>query len=188
MAQIIDGAKVLQGGGNERLEANLSEKVKAAAEASLVRLFPEFHEADDDRWAQVIERARRGDEHPLEAVEFSGKTDEHPVGAAVLLFVGSGKKGRDVRAHFSAPPYGWPRDAVDAALISLFGAGHLRATADGVALRPLSLDQGKVPATDFRVESATIDTRQRLKLRKLFQDTGIPCKPKLAPWARNRKC
>ena len=177
VAQIIDGAKVLQGGGNERLEASLPEKVKAAAEASLVRLFPEFHKADDDRWAQVIERARRGDEHPLEAVEFSGKTDEHPVGAAVLLFVGSGKKGRAVRAHFSAPPYGWPRDAVDAALISLFGTGHLRATANGVALRPLSLDQGKVPATDFRVESATIDTRQRLKLRKLFQDTGIPCKP-----------
>ena len=177
VAQIIDGAKVWQGGGNERLEANLSEKVKAAAEASLVRLFPEFHEADDDRWAQVIERARRGDEHPLEAVGFSGKTDEHPVGAAVLLFVGSGKKGRDVRAHFSTPPYGWPRDAVDAALISLFGTGHLRATANGVALRPLSLDQGKVPATDFRVESATIDTRQRLTLRKLFQDTGIPCKP-----------
>ena len=34
-----------------------------------------------------------------------------------------------------------------------------------------------MPATDFRVESATIDTRQRLKLRKLFQDAAIPCKP-----------
>ena len=177
VAQIIDGARVLQGGGNERLEASLPDRVKAAAEASLVRLFPEFHEADDRRWAQVIERARRGDEHPLQAVEFSGKTEEHPVCAALLGFVGAGKKGRDLRAHFSAPPYGWPRDAVDAGLIALFGAGHLQATANGVALRPPHLDQGKVPATDFRVESATIDTRQRLKLRKLFQDAGIPCKP-----------
>ena len=177
VAQIIDGARVLQGGGNERLEASLPDRVKAAAEASLVRLFPEFHEADDRRWARVIERARRGDEHPLQAVEFSGKTEEHPVCAALLGFVGAGKKGRDLRAHFSAPPYGWPRDAVDAGLIALFGAGHLRATANGVALRPPHLDQGKVPATDFRVESATIDTRQRLKLRKLFQDAGIPCKP-----------
>lgn len=177
VAQIIDGARVLQGGGNERLEASLPDRVKAAAEASLVRLFPEFHEADDRRWARVIERARRGDEHPLQTVEFSGKTEEHPVCAALLGFVGAGKKGRDLRAHFSAPPYGWPRDAVDAGLIALFGAGHLRATANGVALRPPHLDQGKVPATDFRVESATIDTRQRLKLRKLFQDAGIPCKP-----------
>ena len=177
VAQIIEGAKVLQGGGNELLEANLPSKVKAAAEASLVRLFPEFREADDSRWAQAIERARRGDEQPLAAVAFSGKTEEHPVCAAVLACVGSGRKGREVRAHFSAPPYGWPRDAVDAALIGLFGAGHLQATANGVALSPLSLDQGKVPATDFRVESATIDTRQRLKLRKLFQDAGIPCKP-----------
>ena len=177
VAQIIDGARVLQGGGNERLEASLPDRVKAAAEASLARLFPEFHEADDRRWARVIERARRGDEHPLQALEFSGKTEEHPVCAALLGFVGAGKKGRDLRAHFSAPPYGWPRDAVDAGLIALFAAGHLRAAANGLALRPPNLDQGKVPATDFRVESATIDTRQRLKLRKLFQDAGIPCKP-----------
>ena len=177
VSQIIAGAKVLQGGGNERLESNLLDKVKGAAEASLMRLFPEFHHADDNRWARAIERARQGDAHPLLAVEFSGKTEEHRVCAAVLAFVGAGKKGRDVRTHFSAPPYGWPRDAVDAALIALFGAGHLRATANGLALRPPSLDQGKVSATDFRVESATIDTGQRLRLRKLFQDAGIPCKP-----------
>ncbi|MEN8261705.1 MAG: hypothetical protein ABFS02_14260, partial [Pseudomonadota bacterium] len=32
-------------------------------------------------------------------------------------------------------------------------------------------------STDFRIESATIDTRQRLNLRKLFQTAGIACKP-----------
>ena len=91
--------------------------------------------------------------------------------------MGSGKKGKDVRAHFSAPPFGWPRDAIDAALIGLFGTGHLRATLNGAALTRGQLDQVKIPRTDFRVESATIDTRQRLKLRKLFQITGIDCKP-----------
>ena len=96
---------------------------------------------------------------------------------AVLSFIGAGKRGREVRSHFSEPPYGWPRDAVDAALVSLFGAGHLRATANGVALHPRQLDQAKVPSTDFRTESATIDARQRLKLRSLFQRAGIDCKP-----------
>ena len=177
VADVAGGARVLQGGGNERLEATLPARVKEAAGASLARLFHEFGDADDSRWSNAIERARRGAEHPLEALDHSGKTEDHPVCAAVLSFVGSGRKGREVRTHFSASPYGWPRDAIDAALISLFGAGHLRAVVNGVALRPPQLDQAKVPNTDFRVESATIDTRQRLKLRKLFQTAGIDCKP-----------
>ena len=177
VADVAGDARVLQGGGNERLEATLPARVKEAAGASLARLFHEFNDADDPRWSNAIERARRGAEHPLEVLDHHGKTEDHPVCAAVLSFVGSGRKGREVRTHFSASPYGWPRDAIDAALISLFGAGHLRAVVNGVALRPPQLDQAKVPNTDFRVESATIDTRQRLKLRKLFQTAGIDCKP-----------
>ena len=177
VADVAGGARVLQGGGNERLEATLPARVKEAAGASLARLFHEFNDADDPRWSNAIERARRGAEHPLEVLEHHGRTEDHPVCAAVLSFVGSGRKGREVRTHFSASPYGWPRDAIDAALISLFGAGHLRAVVNGVALRPSQLDQAKVPNTDFRVESATIDTRQRLKLRKLFQTAGIDCRP-----------
>ncbi|MEA3411966.1 MAG: BREX system P-loop protein BrxC [Pseudomonadota bacterium] len=177
VTEVIDGAKVFQGGGTERLEATLLDKVREAADASLARLFYDFKDADDHRWPKVIERARKGAEHPLEALDYSGKTEDHAVCSAVLSFVGSGKKGKEVRSHFSAPPYGWSRDAVDAALISLFGTGHLRATANGTPLKPGQLDQAKVSSTDFRVESATIDTRQRLKLRKLFQTAGVDCKP-----------
>ena len=177
VADVVGGARVIQGGGNERLESSLSDKVREAAGASLVRLFHKFNDADDHRWPKVIERARAGADHPLEVLAYSGKTEDHPVCAAVLTFVGAGKRGRDVRSHFSDPPYGWPRDAIDAALVSLFGAGHLRATTNGVALRPGQLDQAKVPSTDFRTESATINARQRLKLRSLFQRAGIDCKP-----------
>ncbi len=177
ITEVVDGAKVYQGGGSERLEASLLDKVKEATNASLDRFFYDFKDADDHRWPKVIERARKGAEHPLEALDYSGKTEDHPVCSAVLSFVGSGKKGKDVRAHFSDPPYGWSRDAVDAALISLFGTGHLRATINGTPLKPGQLDQAKVSSTDFRVESATIDTRQRLKVRKLFQTAGVACKP-----------
>ena len=177
VADVVGGARVIQGGGNERPESSLPDKVREAADASLVRLFHKFNDADHDRWAKVIERARAGANHPLEVLAYSGKTEEHPVCAAVLAFIGAGKRGRDVRSHFSNPPFGWPRDAIDAALIGLFGAGHLRAAANGVALNPGQLDQAKVPSTDFRTESATISTRQRLKLRSLFQTAGIECKP-----------
>ena len=177
VAEVVDGAKIYQGGGSERLEATLLDKVKEAANASLDRLFYDFKDADDHRWPKVIERARKGAEHPLEVLDYSGKTEDHPVCSAVLSFVGSGKKGKDVRAHFSDPPYGWSRDAVDAALISLFGTGHLRATTNGTPLKLGQLDQSKISGTDFRVESATIETRQRLKVRKLFTTAGVACKP-----------
>ncbi|MES9989484.1 MAG: BREX system P-loop protein BrxC [Candidatus Thiodiazotropha endolucinida] len=177
VAEVVDGAKAYQGGGSERLEVSLLDKVREAANASLDRLFYDFKDADDHRWPKVIERARKGAEHPLEALDYSGKTEDHPVCSAVLSFVGSGKKGKDVRSHFSDPPYGWSRDAVDAALISLFGTGHLRATISGTPFKPGQLDQAKVSSTDFRVESATIDTRQRLKVRKLFQTAAVACKP-----------
>jgi len=177
VSEVVDGAKVYQGGGSERLEMSLLDKVREAANASLDRLFYDFKDADDHRWPKVIERARKGAEHPLEALDYSSKTEDHPVCSAVLSFVGSGKKGKDVRSHFSDPPYGWSRDAVDAALISLFGTGHLRATTSGTPFKPGQLDQAKVSSTDFRVESATIDTRQRLKVRKLFQTAAVACKP-----------
>ena len=177
VTEVVDGAKVYQGGGSERLEATLRDKVKEAANASLDRLFYDFKAADDDRWPKVIERARKGAEHPLEVLDYSGKTEEHPVCSAVLSFVGSGKKGKDVRAHFSDPPYGWSRDAVDAVLISLFGTGHLRATTNGTPLKPGQLDQAKISGADFRVESATINTRQRLKVRKLFTTVEVAYKP-----------
>ena len=177
VADVVNGAKVFQCGGSERLEATLPDKVREAAGASLDRLFPRFGEADDPRWSKVIEHSRAGAEHPLALLDHGGKTEEHRVCSTVLSFVGAGKRGREVRNHFSGPPYGWPRDAVDAALISLFGAGHLRATLNGETLQPRRLDQAKAPSVDFRAESATVDARQRLKLRKLFQTAGVDCKP-----------
>ncbi len=177
VAAVVSNAKVYQGGGSERLDESLQARIKWAADASLDRLFHDFGDADDNRWVNVIERARKGDGHPLEALDYNGKTEEHQVCSALLSFVSSGKKGKQVRDHFSAPPYGWPRDAIDAALISLFGAGHLRATTTGSPLKPGELDQSKVPVTDFRVESAIISTQQRIKIRSLFQGAGVTCKP-----------
>ena len=95
--------------------------------------------------------------------------------AAVLAWVGSGKRGREVRAHFSDPPFGWPRDAIDGALISLFGTGHLRASTNGVALTPKGLDQSKVPSTDFRVRVQPSAPASACR-RASCSDRGIDCK------------
>ena len=54
---LLDGAKVFQGGGREILERTLAQKVREAVEASMVRQFPEFGEADDDKW-HLVDRKR----------------------------------------------------------------------------------------------------------------------------------
>lgn len=173
ISQVIDGSKVFQGGGTEMFQLNLVEKVRAAAEASLDRLFPNFRDADHDRWDSVINRAKNGDEDALKAVGFSDKPEKHPVCSAILSFVGSGKKGKEIRSAFEDSPYGWPRDAVDAGLIVLHTAGHLRATHNGNPLTVGQLDQAKITASEFRAETATLDVGQKLKLRKLYQTAGI---------------
>ncbi|HEX9284234.1 MAG TPA: BREX system P-loop protein BrxC, partial [Nitrospirales bacterium] len=175
--QVVEGGKIFQGGGTELFQFNLVEKVKAAAEASLERLFPNFGEADHDRWDSVIRRAKDGDEDALKAIGFGDKPAKHPVCSAILASVGSGKKGKEVRSAFEDSPYGWSRDAVDAGLIVLHTTGLLRAVYNGNPLAPGQLDQAKISVTEFRVESAVLEVAQKIKLRKLFQSAGIPCKP-----------
>ncbi|MBN2564494.1 MAG: BREX system P-loop protein BrxC, partial [Candidatus Eisenbacteria bacterium] len=174
---LIDRAKVFQGGGGERYELTLVSKVEAAAKASLDRLFPNFKDADDNRWHAVITAAKGGAEHALEAVGWTESAEKHPVCVAVLSEVGSGKRGKEVRDAFEASPYGWPRDAVDAALITLHTTGHLRATHKGITLSQGQLDQAKMSVTDFRAETVTLNAREKMKLRKLFHDNGVDCKP-----------
>lgn len=174
---VIDQAKVLQGGGGECLGLALGIKVEEAARASLDRLFPNFRDADDNRWGTVINRARSGDEAALSAVDWTDTPEKHPVCAAVLSEVGSGKRGKEIRESFDISPYGWPRDAVDAALIALHTTGHLRASHKGVTLPLGQLDQAKISVTDFRTETISLNTRDKMKIRKLFQTAGVDCKP-----------
>ena len=146
------------------LGLDLIEKVKSAAENSLDRLFPQFRDADDNRWNSVINRAKNKDGNALQAVDHKENPDKHPVSAAVLVAIGSGKKGKEIREQFESAPYGWPRDAIDAALITLHTSGHLRAVHKGTVLATGQLDQAKVPVTDFRSETVAIDVKGRIKL------------------------
>lgn len=175
--EILAGARVLMAGGAEKTGASLADKVREAAEDALQRLYPRFAEADDARWGKVVERAREGAVNALEVVGHSGNPEEHRVCKEILNFIAGGKKGRDIRRHFAAPPFGWPQDAVDGALIVLVSAGHVRAVQDGKVLTHKQLDQGNIGVVDFRLESAMVTVQQRLALRKLFQEVGIQAVP-----------
>jgi hypothetical protein len=175
---IVSAAKVYQGGASELFHLALDEKLKAGAEESLKRLFPRFKEADfaASAWEAAIKRARDGADNPFSPLKYEGPIEQHPVCQQVLTTIGSGKTGTQVRKDLEASPFGWPRDAVDAALIALHRSQHLTATLNSAPLVAGQLDQNKIQKTEFRVEKITLAVGDRLKVRKLYQVLDLNCK------------
>lgn len=173
---VVANAKVFQGGGNEVFSVELTDKLREAAEASLVRLFPRFKEADSKAWPSVIKRARDGAEHPFEPTGHTDATEKHPVCQQVIASIGAGNTGNEIRKQLRSSPFGWPQDAIDAALIALHRVQHINATLNGAPVAPGQLDQNKISKAEFRVEQATLSVQDRLVLRKLYQAAGMTCK------------
>ncbi len=175
--------RVLQGGGQEIAGTSVAEMVQQAAEAALLRLFPEFDVADSPKWDTVITRARRGDGSALEVLIYQGDADQHPVCKKILQYISTGKRGNDVHKHFSDSPYGWSKDAVDACLYVLLVTEHLRAMSNGKVVTWQQIDRRAIGQTDFRVEAITLTANQKIAIRKLFQAVGVNCQPSddLAP-------
>jgi hypothetical protein len=174
--EVVANAKVFQGGGSEILLTSLDDRIKAATDAALVRMFPRFKEADSAAWEAVIKRARDGADHPFQPTGHTDATEKHAVCQQVLSTIGAGKSGSDVRKTLGGTPFGWPRDSVDAALIALHRQQHITATLNGQAIALGQLDQNKIAKAEFRVEHATVSVGDRLILRKLFQALGMSCK------------
>lgn len=174
--QIVGNAKVFQGGGIELLQSAFEDRVREAANAALVRLFPRFKEADSAAWENVIKRARDGADQPFQPVGHNGPTEQHSVCQQVLSTMGAGRVGSDMRKELRASPYGWPQDAIDAALIALHRLQHISATLNGARLTPGQLDQNKIAKAEFRIERITLSVTDRLAIRKLFQTLGVNCK------------
>ena len=173
---VLRAATVLQGGGTELFGDGLGEKLRTGAGASLARLFPRFDDGDHRGWEAAVTRARQGSDQPLKVVGWDGATNAHPVAKEVLGVVGVGARGTAVHKALKAAPYGWPQDAVDAVLIALHRAGHLRATRNGQPVAAGALDQAGIKAAEFRPEKVRLTTSQRIALRGLFGRLGINAK------------
>jgi hypothetical protein len=172
LGHVIGGAKVFLGGGQEANGIELADKVLDSANSALERLFPQFSDADHANWGQVVTRARAGDVGTLSQVGYPGDVTKHPVCRRVLDFIGAGKKGKEVQEHFRSAPFGWPKDAIDGALLVMLLAGNLRATINGQAAQA-SLPQNQVGVASFYVDVPPLNVQQRLDLKALFQKIGV---------------
>lgn len=173
LGQIVGGAKVFIGGGQEANGIELADKAEESANTALERLFSQFGEADNANWSQVVSRARGGDVGALSQVGFQGEVTKHPVCRRVFEFVGAGKKGKDVREQFRGAPFGWPQDSIDGALMVMLVAGNLRATVNGNPVQASALPQNQIGAASFYVDVPPLNVQQRLDLKALFQKGGV---------------
>ncbi len=174
--EILRAARLLQGGGTEIFGEILEEKIRVGADAALARLFPRFSDADHRAWEAALRRARDGSDQPFKVVGWDGATEDHPVAKEVLATIGAGKRGTEIQKTLKAAPYGWPQDAIDAALIALHRSGHLRASRNGQPVKPGALDQASIKSAEFRPEKVRLTTSQRIALRGLFGKLGINTK------------
>jgi hypothetical protein len=176
--KIVQSGRIFQGGGNEISSESLVDSLRSAVEASLDRLYPRFGQADHPSWGMVIKRAQEGAADALSTLGFNGDADKHPVCQQVRLFIGAaGKKGSEVQKHFMGAGYGWSKDAVDGALLALLAGGFVHAKQNGQPKNSKTLVQSQIGAVEFYSEGFVIAASQRIAVRKLIQDAGLPLKP-----------
>lgn len=174
LAEAFCGVKIFQAGGNEVIEATLKESVLSAFKNSLLRLYANFDIADHAGWGKVYEKAKEGAPDALKMVNFSGEPSDNPVCKSIMSYIGSGKKGSDIRKNFEGTTYGWPGDAVDGALQVLLVSGQLRCTDDyGKVIDSKELERKQIGKMIFKQESVTVSVTQRIYIRKLFQKVGV---------------
>jgi hypothetical protein len=179
LGDVIGSSKVFKGGGAELHALELIDKVQDGAKAALSRLFPRFDDGDQRGWDTAANRARQGDDSPLQAVDWKSPTEDHPVCREILAHIGAGKEGRHILAHFQQPPFGWNKDTVHGALVCLCAAGRLKAieTSSGQATATRQLDHHRIAKATFRTETVSLTAKDKIALRGLFQTVGIESKP-----------
>ena len=175
-ADVVANARIYQGGGNELTTTSLRDAVETAAQRSLVRMFPKFGAADNPNWPKVVAKARDGAPDALEAVGHHGEPTTNTVCKEVLAAISpGGSKGAELHRRFAAPAFGWPRDAVNGAILTLLAAGNIRASQEHKELTgPKELPPNQIGKVTLYKEDEPPTVSQRLALAGLLTAAGVP--------------
>jgi hypothetical protein len=118
---------------------------------------------------------RADSKSPFEVIGFSKPTEEHPVCREILSRLRSGSKtGNELRNILEAPPFGWPRDAIDGSIIALCASEHLKGVLQHKPLAGKEIDRKNLGKMVFATETIVLTTDDRLALRGLCTTLQIP--------------
>jgi hypothetical protein len=169
--KICQEATVYLAGGNSVESGSIRDNIESALISLADRQFREFKKADFKDWDKALSGAIAGNPDALKKTGWDRDLKDHPVAVDILRFLGNtGKLGRDIRNNYIKTPYGWSQDAIDAVIILLKNTEH-------ISTPEPALNQSKIGGASFKKELHTLTVPDKLKLRKLYQDAGISCKP-----------
>jgi hypothetical protein len=178
-ATVIAKARVFQGGGNELTTSTLRGGVETAGNHALARLFPKFGAADDPAWSKVISKAREGAPDALTVVGWQGEVPASPVCKEVLARTsGSGTRGIDLQRDLGDAPFGWPKDAIDGALLALLASGNIRAERDSHPVDgPKELPATQISKATFFKEDEPPTKQEQLAVRGVLTEAKVQYTP-----------
>jgi hypothetical protein len=124
----------------------------------------------------VITKARDGAPDALAVVGWQGEVPANPVCREVLARTsGSGTKGSDLQRDLGDAPFGWPKDAIDGALLALLASGNIRAERDDRPVDgPKELPATQIGKATFFKEDAPPSTPERLAVRGVLEAAKVP--------------
>ena len=172
---ILANTKLYPRGGIPVDCPDLGKAIHDAAQSSMLRMFPRFSDADAVGWERVITRVKADAKSPLETIGFSKATEEHPVCKEILHRLHAGPKtGNEIRNALDAPPFGWPKDAIDGALIALCASEHLIGTLQRKPIPAKEIDRKNLGKMEFRTETVVLLVDDKLALRGVCTALSIP--------------
>jgi hypothetical protein len=175
--QIMQATKLYRGKGVEVGVARLEDALLSTAMLSLDALYPRFGQADSDKWSLVQQRIKQSSDEPFQPVGHPADLRQHPVSLAVIAQVGeagsSGTTGSAIRKHFRAPPFGWPQDAIDAALMGLLRDGVFIGRKNGVPVQFREVDLSAIPQITFIAEAMPVSPLERVQLRGILNTENL---------------
>jgi hypothetical protein len=171
IAKICQDALTYLAGGNTVEVGNIRDNIDSALNSIASRQFNDFAKGDYKDWDKGLKKALDQIPDALKPIGWDKDPKDHPIATEILRFIGNdSKQGKEIRSSFMKAPYGWSQDAIDTMILMLRNTEHISTTEP-------SLNQAKISTATFKKESHTLQVSDKLKLRKLYQDAGISCKP-----------
>ena len=173
---VLGKARVFQGGGHELTTSSLRASVETAGNHALIRLFPKFSIADDPEWSKVIIKVRDGAPDALAVVGWQGEVPANLVCKEVLARTsGSGTKGSEIQRDLGETLFGWPKDAIDGALLALLANRNIRAERDGRPVDgPKELPATQISKATFFKEDEPPTKQEQLMVRGVLTEAKVP--------------
>ncbi len=170
--KICNEGVVYLAGGTKVETGAMRDNIEHALNSLADRQFSDFKSKGDFKdWDKALAKALSGDPDALKKIGWDREPKDHPVAIEILRFIANNAKpGKEIRNQFMKAPYGWSQDTIDTIIVQLRNA-------EIISTPEPNINQAKIGNAVFKKEVHILAAIDKIKLRKIYQDAGISCKP-----------